>query len=290
MIFFLFSDFFLPPSVIDTLQVFARTRKLPHKWPYTRERTLPSLKSQEHTHHSDFSLPWPRKYSTHFLGQGKAGQRSFQECKSNAEETQKLRGPRSDGRPSSIINSPSSRKGEVNGACALPWIHPVSLSQPMFPGFKAQPDPHYPGATLGLGILHLSLILLCWNRPWRGKGHDGEPRKRSLVQKAPKQKNHGSILPKQRRAEWPGGTKSPTSPDHWTPPVCKLLIPWQEIAREVARSKTESLQLSTHTVPLPPPCSLQFLQCIKWIIWYLLWPVGWIPSPTCPASPHSCLF
>lgn len=184
--FFFFSViFFLPPSVIDTLQVFARTRKLPHKWPYTGERTLPSLKSQEHTHHSDFSLPWPRKYSTHFLGQGNAGQRSFQECKSNAEETQKLRGPRSDGRPSSIINSPSSRKGEVNGACALPWIHPVSLSHPMFPGFKAQSDPHYPGATLGLGILHLSLILLCWNRPWRGKGHDGEPRKGSLVQKAP---------------------------------------------------------------------------------------------------------
>lgn len=80
-----------------TLEVFARTRKLAHKWLYTSERTLPSVKSQENPHHSDFSLPCLRWYSAHFLGQGNAGQRRFQEWKSNAGETQKLRGPRSDG-------------------------------------------------------------------------------------------------------------------------------------------------------------------------------------------------
>lgn len=51
MIFFFSLIFVLPPSVIDTLLVFARTRKLAHKWPYTSERTLPSIKSQEYTHH-----------------------------------------------------------------------------------------------------------------------------------------------------------------------------------------------------------------------------------------------
>lgn len=81
--------------------------------------------------------------------------------------------------------------------------------------------------------------------------------------KLPKQKNHSSILPKQPTAEWPSHIKLPTSPDHRTSPICKLLIPWQEIACEVARSKTESLKLSMHTVPLLPLFSLQFLQCIK---------------------------
>lgn len=64
--------------------------------------------------------------------------------------------------------------------------------------------------------------------------------------KLPKPENHGSIPPKQQTAEWCGHTKLPASPDHRTPPICKLLIPCQEIAGEAARSKTESLQL-THT-------------------------------------------
>lgn len=176
--------FVLPPSVTVTLEVFARTRKLAHKWLYTSERTLPSVKSQENPHHSDFSLPCLRWYSAHFLGQGNAGQRSFQECKSNAGETQKLRGPRV--MDAVKIKSPSSRKGEVNGACAGPWIHPVSLSQPMFPGFKAQPDPHCPGgATLRLGNFAPFSNITLLEKTSVGKGHDGEPRKGSSVQKAP---------------------------------------------------------------------------------------------------------
>lgn len=107
--------FVLPPSVIP-LQVFARTRKLAHKWPYTNERTLPSIKSQEYTHNQ--ILAFCALEGTQLTSWGREMQ--VKEAFKNVKPM--LRRHRSFEALGVMdaIKSPLSRKGEVNGACVGP--------------------------------------------------------------------------------------------------------------------------------------------------------------------------